>query len=403
MSLTLSFRNSQILYGELNLSQGARAFRLIRLDPAPWWVQDLSCSLQEYALDSAPPYKALSYAWENGPNHRDASLRCNGIEISIGWNLYGALRRLRQASRPVHVWVDAICINQKDDHERTYQVQMMRTIYEKSDEVAIWLGAGRERDMMGGDVLPGFSPDSPPYVDWQGGNGKQDKALWEAFVARQKSRQDTMDIRNRDIFGAFCVLWLLNVGVEAAQIIHLRHIGQSVTILNGLDAIMEQSWWSRTWVLQETIVATQAVVYYGNLSAPWGMFAGAAAAYSGKKLANSIESAYPYIRSLSRFSSTVGEIESVRSAWLDKARLVTLLTLLRRFRTRHATDPRDKVYALLGVVQSWEGQERLIPDYGLDVQQVFQRTTVTVIKLTQSLEALIGTTGNADISWVTDW
>jgi len=65
-----------------------------------------------------------------------------------------------------------------------------------------------------------------------------------------------------------------------AQIIHLRHIGQSITILNGLDAIMEQSWWIRTWVLQETIVASAAVVYYGDLSAPWAMFAGAAVAYN---------------------------------------------------------------------------------------------------------------------------
>jgi len=36
MTLSLSFRNSQILYGELTLSQGARTFRLIRLDPGQW-------------------------------------------------------------------------------------------------------------------------------------------------------------------------------------------------------------------------------------------------------------------------------------------------------------------------------------------------------------------------------
>ncbi|KAK0619562.1 heterokaryon incompatibility protein-domain-containing protein [Immersiella caudata] len=403
MSRSLSSRHSLILYGELDLSLGARTFRLLRLNPGPWWLHNISASLAEYHLDDPPPYKALSYAWDNGINHNNALLRCNGVELSISWNLHGALRRLRHASRPVHVWVDAICINQKDDNERTHQVQMMRDIYERSEEVSIWLGAAQENDMMGGDVLPELTPEAPPYVDWQGKDIEQDKALWEAFVVRQKSHQDTMDIRYRDIFGAFCILWLLSVGVEAAHIIHLRHIGQSITILNGLDAIMEQSWWTRTWVLQETIVATKAVVYYGDLSAPWDMFAGAAIAYSSKKLANSIESAYPYIRSLSRFSSTVGEMEGVRSAWNDRGRLVTLLTLLRRFRARQTTDPRDKVYALLGIVQSWEGQERIIPDYGLDPQQAFHKTAVAAIKLTQSLEALIGTPGNPNTSWVTDW
>ncbi|KAK0652628.1 heterokaryon incompatibility protein-domain-containing protein [Cercophora newfieldiana] len=403
MSLSLSFRNSQILYADLDLSQGARFFRLIRLDPGPWWAHEISGILQEYFLDQAPPYRALSYAWENGEHHNNAVFRCNGVGISISWNLYGALRRLRHVSQPMYIWVDAICINQKDDNERTDQVQLMREIYARSEEVAIWLGAAQENDLMGGDVLPEITPEAPPYVDWHGKDIEQDKALWEAFVARQKSRQDTMDIRQRDIFGAFCILWLLSVGVEAAHIIHLRHIGQSITILNGLDAIMQQSWWTRTWVLQETIVATQAVVYYGDLCAPWNMFTGAAAAYNRKKLANSVESAYPYIRSLSRFSSTVGEMEGVRSAWNDRGRLVTLLPLLRRFRTRDATDPRDKVYALLGLVQSWEGQERIIPDYSLDAQQVFRKTAITAIKLTQSLEALIGTVGSTDISWVTDW
>lgn len=106
----------------------------------------------------------------------------------------------------MHVWVDAICINQKNDYERTYQVQMMRTIYERSEHVAIWLGAAQENDMMGGDVLPKLTSDAPPYIDWTGKDVEQDKALWEAFVVHQKSRQDTIDVRKRDIFGAFCVL-----------------------------------------------------------------------------------------------------------------------------------------------------------------------------------------------------
>src|SRR4051794_7406448 len=130
MSLSLSFRNSQILYADLDLSQGDRFFRLIRLDPGPWWATDVSGSLHEYFLDQAPPYRALSYAWGNGDGanrdtrDNDALFQCNGVNIAISWNLHGALRRLRHASQPVYIWVDAICINQKDDNERTFQVQL---------------------------------------------------------------------------------------------------------------------------------------------------------------------------------------------------------------------------------------------------------------------------------------
>jgi len=46
----------------------------------------------------AEVYRALSYAWGNGANHDNTLLRCNGVDISICWNLYGALRRLRHTT-----------------------------------------------------------------------------------------------------------------------------------------------------------------------------------------------------------------------------------------------------------------------------------------------------------------
>ncbi|PMD44844.1 heterokaryon incompatibility [Hyaloscypha variabilis F] len=39
-----------------------------------------------------------------------------------------------------HLWVDAICINQKDDVEKATQISLMKEIYSFAEEVVIWLG-----------------------------------------------------------------------------------------------------------------------------------------------------------------------------------------------------------------------------------------------------------------------
>jgi hypothetical protein len=165
------------------------------------------------------------------------------------------------------------------------------------------------------------------------------------------------------------------------------------------------------WVVQETVVARHAVVYFDKISAPWKMIATAAANYHAERIATGIESAYPYLRSVSRFLRLVRELEGVRLTWRHQYKLVPSLPLLHQFRSRKATDPRDKVYALLGIIQQWDGPDRVIPDYQIDVRQVFWRTTITIIKNLKCLDVLAGITrgGTANEtaiptpSWVTDW
>ncbi|KAK4230729.1 heterokaryon incompatibility protein-domain-containing protein [Podospora fimiseda] len=372
------------------------------------WTDPVSCVLYELPIDKAPPYKALSYAWDNGGTSNCFDIRCNGIIIAVSRNLFAALRRLRHSTEPVQVWVDALCINQKDDGERTHQVQLMREIYQKSEEVVIWLGEKARQDDVGKDALGAPQPGDPPsFIDWAGDS--RDQNYWYAFLARQ----DKINPGVRDIFGAFCVLWLLSIGVETLEIKHLRHIAQSVTILNGLGAIMEQSWWQRTWVLQETVVTTKSRVYYDSISAPWEMLTQAADTYKNGLLTTSVESLYHYLVPLARFSGMIGTIETTRQVWRSPLRLVELLQILRQFRDRKATDPRDKVYALLGIIQYWGGPNRLFPDYANSVSQVYLKTSTTLIKNARSLDVLAGEhgilggkfpkTSDRRPSWVTDW
>ncbi|KAH9210506.1 heterokaryon incompatibility protein-domain-containing protein, partial [Leptodontidium sp. 2 PMI_412] len=104
----------------------------------------LDCCLEHESLINPSSYLALSYCWGDQNNSR--SIQIGGYSVEITTNLAAALyavRRLRcsTATRgPVRLWVDAICINQADNEERSNQVRNMRQIYAKSSEVLSWVG-----------------------------------------------------------------------------------------------------------------------------------------------------------------------------------------------------------------------------------------------------------------------
>jgi hypothetical protein len=94
-----------------------------------------------------PKYESLSYTW--GPPGNLVTVRVQkgstsgGEEdaaLQIGVNLASTLRHLRYPTRSRTLWVDAICINQADVHEREAQVKRMGTIFSLASGVVIWLG-----------------------------------------------------------------------------------------------------------------------------------------------------------------------------------------------------------------------------------------------------------------------
>lgn len=102
--------------------------------------------LKTLDLDDKPTYCCLSYTWGD-PWGRDVeqqcfALRCNDRYILIRENLHNALCQLWKIARSdlKGIWIDAVCINQKDLDERAQQVNLMRRIYEEAVHVTAWLG-----------------------------------------------------------------------------------------------------------------------------------------------------------------------------------------------------------------------------------------------------------------------
>ncbi|KAI0522232.1 heterokaryon incompatibility protein-domain-containing protein [Xylaria bambusicola] len=422
----LSSQLSCYLYPQLD--PGVKTVRLLELLPADFSVLPIHCQLVERKLSPSLSYKALSYAWKNEDVAPDEAIYCNSKPIYISANLHAALRRFRQPDEVVSLWVDAVCINQQDDAERAYQVGMMRDIYQFSSEVLIWLGESGPDDDMGdwiwenvgtvGDDVRG-THDNPNVVQWFGNKDDIPK-LKAYFSATSEDRALRFDDNRCDIFGTFCVFQLLASGVPVDKIWHLRHVSYSTSIINGLNAIMKKAWWRRIWVVQETVVAKSPMVYYGNvcmplMCAPWRMFALAAVEYDTSRVKDNVDGLFSLLKSgqsLMQFTRVIMEIESTRRTWQKFEPLVPL-TVLRKFRSRLATDPRDKVFAVLGLIRRWglekSGQATvgITPDYALRDYQIFFRTTWLLIKNTRSLAPLAGTLGSDGRSempsWVTDW
>lgn len=120
--------------------------RLLRLRPAHYDEALSGVLLRRPLYEDGIEYVALSYSWKQGlkeDGERElptSTLKLRSGTIDISEHLAQALRRLRDRHRCVYVWIDAVCINQRDYDERARQVPLMFQIYGKAAQVCIWLG-----------------------------------------------------------------------------------------------------------------------------------------------------------------------------------------------------------------------------------------------------------------------
>lgn len=131
----------------------ANHIRLLHIE-AGIYESPIRCRLVTTSLEASPPYEALSYTW--GSPEQNVTIACDGVLLSVTQNLYDAVQHLREPMHERIVWIDAMCINQKHDQERTDQVGIMRDIYAKASRVVIWLGKETSEDKLAFSMLARF-------------------------------------------------------------------------------------------------------------------------------------------------------------------------------------------------------------------------------------------------------
>ncbi|KAF2996873.1 hypothetical protein E8E13_004809 [Curvularia kusanoi] len=137
---------SSTTFQHVPLESPKEEIRLLRILPG---TDEIQLTLQRHEFTADLDYVALSYEW--GTTDRPENICLDGKILPLRQNLYAALQSLRtlQADRTEDrlfrreapkFWIDAICINQIDDHEKNHQVAMMGRIYRQSAQTIAWLG-----------------------------------------------------------------------------------------------------------------------------------------------------------------------------------------------------------------------------------------------------------------------
>nr|OQO17991.1 hypothetical protein B0A51_14231 [Rachicladosporium sp. CCFEE 5018] len=128
----------------------AKSFRLLHVSPGEG-SQPIYAYLRHADLsdDQRPRYETISYAW--GDPTPVAEILVNDQLLLVPANTETVLKRVRHVDRERVLWIDAVCINQVDIHERSAQVVCMGGIYSGSSCNLVFLGM-LEEDMTSGSL-----------------------------------------------------------------------------------------------------------------------------------------------------------------------------------------------------------------------------------------------------------
>jgi hypothetical protein len=329
-------------------SEQADSFRLLSLLPG-LDNSPIECTLR-HTRRSAPfqPYEALSYAW--GDPNLTSEILVNGLPFSITRNLEHALRSLRLDGATRTLWVDAICIDQSQVLERNHQVAQMHEIYAEAEKVVIWLGDASDDS----DMAIAFM--------WE---------VYERLAAHGKFSAGTVR-SGRYLEKDF------REGIE-------EFLGpESDDEWDAVARLLSRDWWGRAWVIQELVVAKDAICYCGKTPLEWSVVRAIIDAIGSGLLMTIAQPSHHF--SKSGALDRAWGVSYLRRKFI-KIGHIDLWSLLRRNRRQDCTDPRDKVYSVLGMMdQRMRGA--LQPDYTKSVSQVFTMAIVEAIKHSGNLHVL---------------
>jgi hypothetical protein len=279
----------------------------------------IRCKLRTYTVDEAPPYAALSYTWDR--DGRSELIECNGMTMKVGGNVWDLLSlyrfRAKDAKRGGLIWIDAVCINQKDVKERNHQVNQMRDIYSGAELVVVWLGQ------------------------------VQDEVELVFHLARVLERPLTMngdDIR-----------WYTSLQQWKA-----------------ITRILQRPYWTRVWIAQEFILAKSIELWCGAYSV-----GGLGFDHLARWIHDMSDDEIPeQIKSSGLLKSPGWKLLRHRTIWWQidwteaKPSAFELHNLLPNFADLQSSDPRDKLYGLLGLVHDTTQEDSIEIDYSKCVSEI---------------------------------
>jgi hypothetical protein len=299
--------------------------RVITLHPGDF-DQPLYCTLELLNVNSPKePYEALSYVW--GSDHSPEPLFCDDGFLNITLNLDQALRYLRHVAKRRLIWVDAICINQRDLDERARQVEYMRLVYQHASCVIIWLGPGDDQTRAAFQFARELDELSSDMIQ----NQVQSRV-------RRLTRQDMAD-EKKDIH-------------EVEESICYGRPEDT----EALFKLFSFAHFERVWCIQEACAARKCICKSGDDEEDIRTFLHHVKLLIRLKGPGN-DFGTLHLWELIRRKKHIGYVNDELEPRTSLGPILNLLQIIRDFKS---TDPRDRIFALLGIAD-----EGLIPDMGM--------------------------------------
>ncbi|KAJ4255533.1 hypothetical protein NW762_009530 [Fusarium torreyae] len=389
-------------------------FRLIKLLPGNW---DGPLEAELFEADRNSSYTALSYTW--GKNRRlSKEVVLNGVPRGITINLDLALRALREAN-PVIIWIDALCIDQDDVADKSQQVGFMHQIFHWATHVRAYVGEHLSYDVLLKQLGPSesFQFSQNQEEAWE----EIHTALSELEIGR--SLELSLHQRCKCIFGLLtalanpCLFARLKTMHLFSQEPSRAMQTKQRNLFEWLRMFVIAPWWDRMWIIQEVGVARKLLLSHGKVTVSFQIF---------KKMADND----PSVLHLARENKRVLEILIMKVKWIsdlqglqkyesisamtdygyfEKSLGSPLLWLLRTFRHRQASEPRDKIHALGHLLRKLDigTGSTFKTDYGTSVATLFSRVVVHIIRDTGlfwlTTADLVAKSRDSLPSWVPNW
>ncbi|TGO76834.1 hypothetical protein BELL_0134g00060 [Botrytis elliptica] len=240
-----------------------------------------------------------------------------------------------ESQQSTFLWVDAICINQNDLTEQAIEVKRMGMIYSSAETVIVWIGA------------PRIESDAPNL----------------RYILRRldRTRQDI----DPKLLDSEWPVWSDN---------------NSSRMIN---QFFSKEWWQRTWVFQEIVLAKSIFLHYGTVSFTWDTVSSSQLHfyYLHSNCALPPGTIPEGVFKAMRRVLTINFVRDSRARGL-KVRLTQLLCMDRR---SFCSDPRDRIYGLLGLA---EDRDVVSPDYTKPIRWVLQDAVQSLIEKGKSLNII---------------
>lgn len=292
---------------------------------------------------------------------RPVEVMIDETPCDVAGNLAAALRHLRLLDNARNLWVDAVCIDQRNLQERSEQVSQMDKIYQSADTVHVWLGPaadGSDRAMVLAQTM------------WQYTH------VCEADPMELFKVESTEDSVN------------------------------ALADLEGLTVLCMRPWFSRRWVVQELAFARTALVHCGAKTIKWQRLAYAVSFVQSRRL----ELTYMRIRNLYMEADPKtyrrGYMKTLAAetlADLSKAAIRRLPSpgthplfewhadlehLLASLAALQCTDPLDTIYALIAIASDASAPAIGPADYKRTVAELYMDVVLCIIETKHSLNIL---------------